>query len=342
MSASRASAAVAPTKLDLPPFSPRFPWWGGHLQTVASIFVGQPATVAPHVSDRVALALDDGSGDRMLAMLDRPRHPRPGKPFVVLIHGMPGSEDSSYMVRMSRYLLDAGHQVLRLNLRGAGPSRAVCGGQYSAAASGDLRLALAAMPAEWHRNGLIAVGYSLGGAILLKYLGEQGRHTPLLAAATVSAPIDLLGTSRQLMGNPLYHAWVFRRMKQEALGRGARLTPAERSGIEASLTLRAFDDRFVAPRNGFRSAEEYYARCSALNFLPGIAVPTLLLTALDDPWVPGSTYRGNDLRANRLLTPVLSRHGGHVGFHARDAWQPWCDLVVARFIAAPSESGRLR
>jgi predicted alpha/beta-fold hydrolase len=249
---------------------------------------------------------------------------------------MPGSEDSNYMIRMSRTLLDRGHLVLRLNLRGAGPSRPVCGGQYSAGASHDLRLLFDVMPREWLDCGAVAIGYSVGGAILLKYLGEVGKDgvgKPLLAACSVSAPIDLLGTCRNLMANRLYHAWIFGRMKREALGEGARLTALERANIEAAKTIWEFDDGFTAARNNCSGAADYYARCSAGNFLPTIRVPTLVLAALDDPWVPGSAYRGNYWGGNRHLTLVLPEHGGHVGFYAAGMDQPWCDAAVAEFIA---------
>ena len=323
----------------LPPFTQRFPWWGGDLQTLATALIDAPSSLAPATSERLSIKLADG--DTMLAMLDRPPPPHAKKPLVLLIHGVPGSEASPYLRRMSGYLLAQGYPVLRLNMRGAGPSRATCGGQYSAASSRDLAELIARLPQDLTAAGLAAVGYSVGGAILLKYLGEAGATAPLLAAASVSAPIDLLGTCRSLLRlrNWLYHRHVFEAVRSEALAPGAVLTDDERRAITGARTLYEFDDVFTAPRNGFKGAEDYYLHASALNFLPAIAVPTLVLAALDDPWVPGGAYAGHYWGhhwegANRSgsLTPVLTRHGGHVGFHGTGGYRPWSDLAVLTFL----------
>jgi hypothetical protein len=316
--------------LDLPPFRPRFPWWSGDLQTLAGRFY-PPRHLAPHTSERVSFKLPDG--DTLLAMLDRPAAAVPGRPLVIAIHGLTGAEDSAYMLSIARHLLDRGHQVLRLNLRGAGPSRPLCGGHYYAGRSQDFRALLALLPDELLRGGVVAVGYSLGGAMLLKYLGEQGSHTPLLAAASVSAPIDLAATSSNMMRprNLLYHRYLLRQMKREATAEGADLSGNERAAILSSDTIRAYDERFIAPRHGFAGAEDYYERCKPVRFMTGIRVPTLVLAALDDPWIPGALYSGYDWNQNGSLVPLLTTSGGHVGFHAAGSRQRWSDLAVARF-----------
>jgi predicted alpha/beta-fold hydrolase len=320
------------------PFTQRFPWWGGDLQTLATVLIDVPSSLAPGTSERLRLTLSDG--DTMLAMLDRPVSPQKDKPLVLLIHGVPGSEASPYMVRMSGYLLDKGHRVLRLNMRGAGPSRATCGGQYSAASSRDLAELIGLLPQDLTAAGLVAVGYSVGGAILLKYLGEEGMHTPLRAAASVSAPIDLRGTCFTLLRrrNFLYHRHVFGAVTREALAEGAVLTADERRKIVASRTLYEFDDVFTGPRNGFAGADDYYFQSSAVNFLPGIRIPTLVLASLDDPWVPGGAYAGYHWGYHRgsnrslSLRPVLTPRGGHVGFHGVGGYKPWSDLAVMKFL----------
>ena len=317
------------------PFTQRFPWWGGDLQTLATALIDVPSSLAPGTSERIRIPLKDG--DTMLAMLDRPAAAQPaGKPLVLLIHGVPGSEAAPYMLRMSGYLLDKGYPVLRLNLRGAGPSRATCGGQYSAASSRDLAELIGLLPPDLTAAGLVAVGYSVGGAILLKYLGEEGTQTPLRAAASVSAPIDLRGTCFNLLRlrNFLYHRYVFTAVKREALADGAVLTADERRNIEASRTLHEFDDVFTAPRNGFSGADDYYFQSSAVNFLATIRIPTLVLASLDDPWVPGGAYAGHHWGSNTSasLRPVLTARGGHVGFHGTDGYKPWSDLAVMQFL----------
>ena len=323
---------------EAPTFKPRFPWWGPDLQTLASRLL-PPVSLAPHATERLSFALADGTGDILLAALDRPARPTAGTPLVILVHGLTGLETSRYMLSMSRHLLDRGLRVLRLNLRGAGPSRALCADHYYAGRSQDFRHLLSLLPAGLATDGLVAVGYSLGGAMLLKYLGEEGAATPLRAAATVCAPIDLSLTCRNMMRprNWLYHRYILGQMKAEAVGGAARLTSDERAAIAGSRTVWDYDDRFIAPRYGFGGAEDYYERCRPSRFMPAIRVPTLVLAALDDPWIPGSLYEGFDWAGNRALRPVLSRHGGHVGFHGPDGPHPWSDRVIARFFETGGE-----
>ena len=104
--------------LDLPPFRPRFPWWGSDLQTIANRLRGVSRSLAPHASERLAFALPDGTGDTLLASLDRPTTPKQGTPLVILIHGLTGAEDSLYILSMARLMLDRGWRVLRRGPRG--------------------------------------------------------------------------------------------------------------------------------------------------------------------------------------------------------------------------------
>ena len=318
---------------DLPPFRPRFPWWGGDLQTIANRLRGVSTSLAPHASERLRFALADGTGDTLLAGLDRPAEPRAGAPLTILIHGLTGSAGSLYILSMARLLLDRGGPVLRLTRRGAGPSRPLCSQHYYAGRSQDFRALLPLLPDELTRHGVMAVGYSLGGAMLLKYLGEEGAASPLAAAATVSAPIDLAVTCRHMMRlrNRLYHHYILGLMKVEATGEGAVVSTVERGAIMGARTVWDYDDVFIAPRYGFASAEDYYERCRPTRFMGGIRVPTLILSAMDDPWIPGALYSGYDWASNRSLTPLLAGHGGHVGFHGTGNLQPWSDLAVERF-----------
>lgn len=316
--------------LDLPSFRPRFPWWGGDLQTLANRFY-PPTRLPPHTSERLSFEFSDG--DTLLALLDRPATPRAGRPLAIVIHGLTGAEDSAYMLSMARHLLNDGHRVLRLNLRGAGPSRSLCAAHYYAGRSQDLRELLALLPGELTQDGLVAVGYSLGAAMLLKYLGEEGTRTPLSAAASVSAPIDLAATCASMMRprNRLYHGYLLAQMKREATGEGAWLSPAERAAILGSRSILEYDDRFIAPRHGFAGADDYYRRCRPLAFMSDIRVPTLVLAALDDPWIPGTLYSSYDWASNKTLAPLLPPRGGHVGFHGASDRRPWSDIAVARF-----------
>jgi predicted alpha/beta-fold hydrolase len=337
-SAGPATIDLARSRLGEPaftPFRPRAPWWGGDLQTLHNFFKPGPPRLDAAAEERLYLPVADGTGDRLAAALAHPAGgPAARLPLVVLIHGLGGSEASFYMIRSAAHLLRQGYPVLRLNLRGAGPSRPYCRFQYHAGRTGDLADALAGLPPWLTRHGIAAVGYSLGGNLLLKYLGETGTRSALRAAVTVSAPLDLAATSRRMSRprNRIYELYLLHGMKQESLAPGAELSVEERWVIQRAESIRTFDERFTAPRNGFDGADDYYRRTSSEGFLDGIAMPTLLIHALDDPWVPSEPYCRRAWADNPSLRPLLPSRGGHVGFVGRDP-VPWHDLAIARFLA---------
>lgn len=302
----------------------------GDLQTLRNILRRPVFDLTRFPSERFELLMRDGSGDRLLGDLNRPAAGE--RPLVVLIHGLTGCSTGTYMLASALNLLEQGYPVLRLNLRGAGPARPLCRQQYHAGRSQDLRDALAALPGDLTKRGILAVGYSLGANMLLKFLAEQRTDGPVRAAAAVSAPIDLKAASLRLMRprNRLYHDWLLRRMQEEALA-GEGLDAREREAAAAARTVYAFDDRFVAPRNGFAGAEDYYTRSSALRLLQAIRVPTLIIHALDDPWIPGAPYTGFDWQGSPSLLPLLPAQGGHVGFHGIGSRVPWHDRCLKIF-----------
>lgn len=291
---------------------------------------GRP-DLSPWPAETLHLAMGDGSGDRLVARLHRAK-PGASRPLAVLIHGLTGSEDSAYILASAHGLLTADWSVLRLNLRGAGPSRPFCRWQYHAGRSRDLADALAGLPKDALERGAVAIGYSLGGNMLAKYLAEQGRAGPLRAAVMVSAPIDLAAAARRLLAprNLLYHRAMLALMKREALAGPA--TEAERKTLREVRTVIDFDDRFIAPRNGFAGAADYYERCRALRFLPEVSVPLLALHARDDPWVPAAAYEAFAWSRYPNLTLGLSDGGGHVGFHGRGGRATWHDRAILAFL----------
>lgn len=316
-----------------PHFAPRLPWLGPDLQTLRNMLRPPRPRLERFAAQRLELPMADGSGDRLTALLHQPAERR--GPLAIVIHGLSGSEESPYMQVTAGALLEHGHPVLRLNLRGAGPSRPLCRWQYHAGRTEDLRDAILALDPALAVDGLLLVGYSLGGNLLLKFLAEHGRALPIRAAAAVSAPLDLAAASRRILmpRNRVYHWNLLRAMKIEARTPAAQLAPSERMAIAQARTIVEFDDRFVAPRNGFTGATDYYARCSSEQFLPAIRVPTLIVHALDDPWIPPSAYRRVRWADNRHLHRLLTPGGGHVGFHARGTRLPWHDRAIGEFFA---------
>jgi len=333
--------------LAFPPFAARPPWWGADLQTLHNYLLPwRWADLSAFPATRLELAMADGSGDRLVATVNRPAGSAPARPAVVLIHGLTGCESSAYILNAARHLLGLGFTVVRLNLRGAGPSGPLCRYAYHAGRSEDLRDALrdlATRLPDSAREGLLLAGFSLGGNMLLKFLAEFGGDFPVRAAASVSAPIDLAAAARRFLEprNLFYHRYILARMKDEALATAAEFGPREQAAIREARTVYAFDDAFVAPRNGFTGADDYYRRCSGEGFMAAVRVPTLVISARDDPWIPAAPYLRYDWRANPALTALLPAGGGHVGFHGRGGRAAWHERCIGLFFERAS-TGRGR
>jgi predicted alpha/beta-fold hydrolase len=317
-----------------PAFRPRAPWLGPDLQTLRNVLRG-PALQMPEaaLSQRLELPMRDGSSDRLVAELCLPGYaPRSEGPLIVLIHGLGGSSGSPYVHTSSAALLSRGDRVLKLNLRGAGESRALCRGQYHAGRTADLRDALEALPSDLVSNGVVVVGFSLGGNMALKFAAEHGG---LRGVVSVSAPIDLAAASRRFLAlrNRAYHAHLLGAMKREASA-AEGLSVEERETIRAVRTIYEFDEQIVAPVNGYASAAAYYEDNHAARRLQEIEVPTLLVQARDDPWIPDQVYREFSWSRNPNLCLLLAQGGGHLGFHARGMREPWHDTCLSIFIDA--------
>jgi uncharacterized protein len=314
----------------VPPFRERPPWFGGDLQTLRNVVCGTPPDRPG--GERLLLPMPDG--DRLAARLDRHAGPI-SRPLVVLVHGLAGSEVSGSVVVSMRHLVSQGWPVLRLNLRGALPSRPTAAGHYHAGRTGDLAEALRGLPAEFTRYGIVLLGQSLGGNLVLKFMGEGGHDLPVLAAIAVSTPIDLAATCARMLTrrNFIYQRYMLDAMKRDALAPGAAVSISERAAIAAAKNVYEFDDRFIAPRFGYRDAQDYYESNAARHLLAGIARPTLVLHALDDPWIPGACYTAIDWSRLPMIEAVLTPRGGHLGFHGRGSRVPWHDRVTAWWLA---------
>ncbi|MGH6853389.1 MAG: YheT family hydrolase, partial [Methylocella sp.] len=275
----------------------------------------------------------------LAARLDRRAGPI-ATPLAVLVHGLAGSEASRSVVASARHLYARGWPVLRLNLRGALPSLPTAAGHYHAGRTEDLADALRGLPADLTRKGIVLLGHSLGGNLVLKFMGEGGHGLPVLAAVVVSAPIDLAATCARMMSrrNLFYHRYMLDAMKREALAPGAGVSAAERAAIAAAKNVYEFDDRFIAPRFGYLDAPDYYESNAAKHFLAGISRPTLILHALDDPWIPAACYTAIDWLRLPMIGAALTPRGGHLGFHGRGSRVPWHDRVTNWWLARRLDS----
>ncbi len=319
--------------VEISPFRARPPWWGGDLQTLRNLLNLKRQPLPDGPGQRVHLRL--AGEDRLAASLHGMDHI--GKrPLVVLLHGLTGCEDSSYIRASTLHFQGLGYPVLRLNLRGAGPSRESSQGFYHAGLSADLRQALHYLASESRSlgsAGFLLVGYSLGGNLVLKYLAEGEGIGGVHAAATVSAPIDLKVAQEALMRrrNWAYHRYFLDRLRRDSLAPSLGLNPADRNRVRQLRSVYEFDDQITAPYHGFDGAEDYYARASAKPLLAEIKIPSMLISAADDPLIPIDSYRSIDWRQYRLLVACQPAGGGHVGFHAVGNKTAWHNRRIAAF-----------
>lgn len=312
-------------------FKDRAPWWGGDLQTLRNHVLAAPRTL-PGLSSFVTFPTSDGSGDQLSGTLEQPEDPAKS-PLILLIHGLTGCKDSTVVRESARFHLSRSRPVLRLNLRGAGSSGQLARGYYHAGCASDLEDVLEGLPPEQTEHGVFAVGFSLGGNILLNLLSRPNLNPALIGAATVSAPIEPLEACRRIMAprNMLYQRFLLRRMKCDVLT-SAELSQRERQLVECARSVYEFDDGFVAPRNGFADARDYYEKTAGARHVGAIKVPTLMLHALNDPWIPAASYRNIQSRKSGSVEIMLTRSGGHVGFHEWGFAETWHDRQIDRFL----------
>jgi predicted alpha/beta-fold hydrolase len=316
-------------------FVPARPWLTGNLQTVADRI--RPAAhdlAAVADEERLLARLSDGSGEALAVRLHRPRRPAAAppsgaaRPIVLIVHGMGGTIDSTYVRATALGLLRAGYPVARVDLRGVGESIGHTRSLYHGGRTADLRDVLRMLAGERGADGVAIVGFSLGGNVSLKLLGEPLDGIPVRAGASVCAPLDLAAgvehISHRVLG--LYERFFVHRLRHDTLASQVPLTAQERAALRAVQSIVEFDDLITAKRNGWRDAADYYAVNSSAQFLPRITVPTLVVHALDDPMIPAASYEAVDWEALAATTPVrraITATGGHCGFHEAGQELPW-------------------
>lgn len=292
---------------------------GGHLQTIVAAMLRAAPVVAWR---RERLELPDGD------FVDLDWHgPPPGAgPLVLLLHGLGGGPESPYIRDQAAGLARAGVPVVLLCFRGCSgePNRLPRG--YHSGETEDVGAVLGHLRDRFPDARLAAVGFSLGGNVLLKYLGEQGEAAPLAAAVAVSVPLELGPCARKLSQglSRAYRGHLLRKLRAGVRAKAGLLAGhVDVPAVLAARDFEAFDDRLTAPLHGFASARDYYARCSSRPFLAHIRRPTLVIQAIDDPFMPPSVIPGADELAASVWLE-RSATGGHVGFlgAGRRPWLP--------------------
>ncbi len=255
---------------------------------------------------------------------------QPAKPGVLLLHGLEGSYESSYIQGMLLAMARAGYNGAVLEFRSCGPTPPQVPELYHSGKTDEIAFAVKQLQSRWGGAPVVACGFSLGGNALIKWMGEMGASCPLVAAVAISVPFDLAACARCLDG-PGVLAWVYRERFLRSLKRKACETarqhklPFTDKQVMACKTLHAFDDLVTAPLFGFASAEDYWQRNSSRHFLSRVVRPTLLVSAADDPFVPASCWPGDVISTNPHLSERFTQSGGHTGFVGGSLFRPRYD-----------------
>jgi predicted alpha/beta-fold hydrolase len=318
----------------LPDFLPHRLLPGGHLQTLAAFLV--PQRLPDYAASQHVVTLADG--DRIVLHDDCPREWQAGDRTALLIHGLAGCHGSPYLVRLADRLNAVGVRTFRMDLRGCGAGLSLARLPYHSGRSEDAAAALEEIARLCPGSPTALIGFSLGGNITLKLLGEAGSAPPrnLVCGVAVCPPVDL-AVCVAALARPLYR-WYDRYFARLLL---TRLEEKRRAMPEAALVdfvrrprgIYQFDDAFTAPVCGYGTADNYYRQASSLPLLSHISVPTLILAAEDDPLVLSEPLRKASLSSSTCLH--MARCGGHLGFVSRRTADPdrrWMDWRIVDWV----------
>lgn len=287
------------------------PAWGlsnPHLQTLwATFFRSMPEV---NLSSK-RLELEDGD------FIDLAITPLAGKPIVIMMHGLEGSLKSPYVKPLIKQLDESGYGVCFMHFRGCSEELNRLPRSYHSGDSNDLHFVINYLKEEYHQSPFAVIGYSLGGNVLLKWLGELGADAPTTTAIAVSVPFQLehAGDRLEKSFSRVYQKHLIsicqkkyqQKFKTQPSPLGAELDVCKLD------TFYTFDDQVTAPLHGFDSADDYYQQCSSRQFLKHIEKPTLVLHAKDDPFMWERTVPDEDELSHSVVLE-LSDSGGHVGF----------------------------
>ena len=266
--------------------------------------------------------------------------PNGAKRLAILTHGLEGHSRGAYCQGMAGTLQRAGWDILAWNFRG-------CSGEpnhklqsYHSGATGELQIVLDHVFSNTTYDEIILVGFSLGGNLMLKYLGDAGPSLDgrIRAAVALSVPCDLATSARKLehWQNRLYmrrFMWSLRqKVHEKALRFPDQITT---DGLDIMRTFAEFDGRYTGPIHGFKDADDYWNQSSCISVLEDITIPTLLINALDDPFLTPACFPHKAAKANPSFQMETPKHGGHLGFvEFNEAGQYWSERRTVAFLGA--------
>ncbi len=281
---------------------------GEHIETmIPSMF--RKVKLMPTLKERIKTPDND--------FLDLDWHKVGANHLVIISHGLEGSSESQYVAGAAKHFNKKGIDALCWNYRGCSGEMNATTTFYHSGATYDLETIITHAITKGYSK-ISLMGFSLGGNLTLKYLGEGPlKHKEIISAVTFSVPLDLDGSSDEIAKpkNKLYTYRFIKRLKRKIIAKHQLMgNKFPLNGIENIKDVRAFDTVFTGPLHGFKSAEDYYEKSSSLFYLDDINIPTLIVNALNDPFLPDSCYPTEKLKEHKFIWFETPAHGGHVGF----------------------------
>jgi predicted alpha/beta-fold hydrolase len=319
-------------------------WWmrNRHAQTIIPRLYPKPCDFQPLFQD---FELSDGDFVE-LTWTQKPDSIPAGQPIVLVLHGLEGSFDSFYAKRMMNAMHQQGWTAVLMHFRGCGqkPNRKIQ--SYHSGQTADVREFAEFLSLQFPQSSLYGVGFSLGGNVLAKYLGECVNN-PFSAGVVISAPLQLdeCATSIGTGFSKVYQKYLIDKLvastheKIDCL-KGAEPAPISKEKLDSLVTLIEFDEHITAPINGFEGAQDYYLQSSAKQYLKYIKTPTLIIHAKDDPFMNEKVIPSLDELSSDVILE-LSESGGHVGFlSGRNPLKPefWTETRSVEYIKTIMET----
>lgn len=316
-------------------FVPRRALASGHLQTIVGNYLRRPPFALPVSTEQVEV--DPADGSRVLCHCHwQPESVRADRLTLLIVHGLEGSSYSRYVRGLTLRGWQAGCNVIRMNMRNCGGTDALTPTLYHSGLSGDLGAVLEHFTRRFSLQRVALIGYSMGGNMVMKLAGEWGRRAPLAGVVAVCPAIDLAASSDTLhrWQNRLYEKHFLKGLLRRYRRKAALFPEIYDPHLPPLRSIRDFDNQVVARYCGFRDADDYYHRAAAARVLDGVAVPSLILCAKDDPFIRFTEETRARIATNPSIDFLETAHGGHCAYLGRGTGEQihWAEALTIRYL----------
>jgi len=289
-------------------YTPPFFLFNAHLETIYPSLL-RKVSLQPYQRERIATPDND--------FLDLDWLKQHSSKLIIISHGLEGNTQRAYIKGMARAGYQQGYDILAWNYRGCSEEMNKTLRFYHSGATDDLATVAGYAHSLGQYQEIYLVGFSLGGNLLLKYLGEErSRPVSLKKAATFSVPLDLLASCEKISqpSNWLYSQRFLKSLRKKVLYKSKKMNGLDINGLRKIKTLYQFDDHYTGPIHGFKNALDYYHQCSAIRFVQHITLPTIVINAANDPFLSPECYPHQLLKDHPYVSFESPENGGHVGF----------------------------